>query len=50
MTVFAVIDDVINHVILRQNFFGPILDSESPYSKVCKIVEIILVRFNKLQL
>ena len=34
MTVFAVIDDVINHVILRQNVFSPILDSESPYSEV----------------
>ena len=26
MTAFVFVDDVINHVILRQNFFGPILD------------------------
>ena len=30
MTVFDVIDDVINHVKLRPNLFGPILDSKSP--------------------
>ena len=27
MTAFVVIDDVINHVISRQDFFSPILDS-----------------------
>ena len=37
-------NDVIDHMTLKQNIFGPILESESPCSKVYKTVEIISVR------
>ena len=38
-------NDVIDHMTLKQNIFGPILESESPCSKVYKTVEIISVRW-----
>ena len=37
-------NDVIDHMTLKQNIFGPFLESESPCSKVYKTVEIISVR------
>ena len=37
-------NDVIDHMTLKQNIFGPILESESPCLKVYKTIEIISVR------
>ena len=37
-------NDIIDHMTLKQNIFGPILESEFPCSKVYKTVEIISVR------
>ena len=37
-------NDVIAHMTLKQNIFDPVLESESPSSKVYKTVEMISVR------
>ena len=41
LTPFHFFDDVIDHVTLMQNLFEPILESESPCSKVYKTANII---------
>ena len=41
---FLLFDDLIDHVTLKQNFFDPNLESDSPCSKVYKTAEVISVR------